>query len=147
MKSLFDTMVCVSWHMTGRLPEKWEDAWETCAHDGTMLITEPLISEIYNQVARKDGYDSALNCIMKIKGLKGTEMFPIEEDDNLAMYAGKLRLLSKQQKRDISFVDSYLIAICRSTGAKLYTTDYKARDSARMVKCQVDYLPFEELDR
>ena len=145
MKSVFDTMAYVSWHTLGKLPEKWKHSWDTCAYKGDMLVTEPLISEIYTQVARKDGSDSARNCILKIKGLKGTKMFPTEEDDNLAMEAGKLRLLAERQKRDISFVDSYLLAVCKRTGARLHTTDHGIRDFARVAGCQVNWLPLEEL--
>jgi len=145
MKSLFDTMLYVSWHTSGRLPEKWQRAWDECAYNGTLLINELLISEIYNQLARTVGYESAQNCIMKIKSLKGIKMFPIDEDDNLAMDAGRIRLIAKQHKLNISLVDSYLISISRKTGARIHTTDHVIRDLAGVVKCEMNYLPLAEI--
>ena len=145
MKSLFDTMVYVSWYTSGKLPEKWQRAWNECAHRGTLLINEPLISEIYSQVARTAGHESAQNFVRRIKGLKGIEMFPIEEDDELAMDAGRIRLRAEQNRLHVSLVDSYLIAISKRTGAKIHTTDHEIRDFARIVNCETNYLPKAEL--
>jgi hypothetical protein len=104
-----------------------------------------LISEIYNQVARTAGLESARIFIMRIKSLKGSEMFPKGEDDNLAMDAGRIRLVAKQNGMDISFVDSYLLSISKRTGARIHTTDHAIRDLARIVKCDANYLPQTEL--
>ncbi len=152
MKALFDTMVHVHWHLrAGELPEKWQASWYDSAIDGTMYITEPLISEIYSQVAKKSGYPSARNCIMKIKALKGIEIFPKGEDDELAIQAACIRLTSEnekkrgQKKNTLSLVDAYVIAISKRTGCMLFTTDPGVRDSARHENCIVDYLPKDDL--
>ena len=145
MKSLFDTMALVSWCKSGNLPEKWQLAWNRCAYEGTVLIMEPLVSEIYYQLAKAIGHESAQNGILKIKGLKGVRMFPIEEDDDLAMEAGRIHLKAQQNGSEVSFVDAYLIAICKKTGAMIHTTDHAIRDIARRYRCKVNWLPLNEL--
>jgi len=67
MKSTFNTMVLVSWHINNNeMPEKWRTSWNAFAYEGTLFINELLVSEIYAQIAMKKGPDSAFNCIMKI---------------------------------------------------------------------------------
>src|SRR5262249_19441580 len=151
MKAIFDTMVFVNWHLTsGRIPEKWEEAWCDSAHTGILYIAEPLISEVYYQIAKRKGHDSARNCITKMKSLKGAKMFLSMEDDELAIEAACIRLKSqlKKNKKEfgtLSMTDAYLVALARKMDSKLFTTDHVIRDSAREHGCKVDWLPKEEL--
>jgi predicted nucleic acid-binding protein len=97
------------------------------------------MSEVYHRIAEKNGYESALTCVSRIKAFNGTVMF--RKDDAVAIDAAQLRLKSvRQQERgqrsnSISLADAYLIAISKREHAKIFTTDHELRDSAREADC------------
>jgi len=128
----------------GAIPVKWARPWSQLRLGlGNLLIGEPLIFEIYCQIARTDGRDSALAYLLRLKSLKSTRIIPPSDSDDISFLSGDLNL--KHSRYSLSFVDLHNLAIVKKHKATLYTTDHKLRDAARDENCYVSYLPKESL--
>jgi predicted nucleic acid-binding protein len=127
-----------------RTPEKWKRVWEQVYSDKYKLVLlEPLITEIYYQIVSLCGKIDAQCYLLKLKGIKNTDIIPHNKMDGVAFLAGDI--IMKYKRHKISLVDSYIIAAAIKEKASIYTTDHGVRDSAKQEKCVVDYLPKESL--
>ena len=129
----------------GKTPEKWKRILKQLFSGNYMMIlTEPLISEIFYQVEIRDGKSAAQSYLLKLKSMKNVHVMPDKDGDIMAFAAGSFKVKHKRHK--VSLVDSYIIAAAVTEGATIYTTDPGVRDAAKQEKrCHVDYLPKEAL--
>lgn len=127
-----------------KTPEKWKRIWnQFFANNYIMILTEPLISEIFYQLESDAGKDVARSYLLRLKSRKNLRIAPDKDGDKLAFLAGHIRV--KHAGRGISFVDSHVIAAAITETAVIYTTDHGIRDAAKQENCQVSYLPKESL--
>jgi predicted nucleic acid-binding protein len=127
-----------------RTPEKWVRLWNQLYSGNRILVLiEPLISEIFYQIEKLSSKAAAQKYIFRIKGMQNTDVVPHADGDKIALLAGEIRY--KHRQRNVSLVDSYIIATAIRENAAVYTTDHGVRDSAREEKCEVQYLPKESL--
>jgi predicted nucleic acid-binding protein len=105
---------------------------------GECYIIEPVIMEFYYQLMMKNGMDkeSAKELIMKLKSLKSLNI--PELDDNDSFSAGHYHI----RFNDLSFVDSFVLAIANRLKLKIYTTDGHLKMAAKKLNVLCDYLPF-----
>lgn len=140
MKVLFDTMVHVTC-FEDRVPNKWKRAWDQIRFGHyKLLLTEPLISEMFYILERKHGGDNATTYILQLKGFKSTKILP---NDRHAFLSAHLR--HKYRRYDLSLVDSFSLALAKIEKAQIYTTDHGLRDAAKAERCNVSFLPLEEV--
>ena len=140
MKVLFDTMVHVTC-FENRVPNKWERTWDLIRFGHyKLLLTEPLISEIFYNLERKYGRDNATTYILRLKSLKSTKILP---NDSHAFLSAHLR--HKYRRYNLSLVDSFSLALAKIEKAQIYTTDHGLRDAARAERCNVSFLPLETI--
>lgn len=141
MNILFDTMVLLKAYEDD-LPEKWKRIWaQIQTGQYRLLVTEPLISELFYRIEKIDGKESAFSYIFRLKGMKSTKIVPEGNPDSLSFASADLRL----KHRGLSLVDSFSLAAAQTQHAQLLTTDHHIRDAARKEKCKVDYLPLQAL--
>lgn len=113
--------------LTDSLPEKWARTWNEVRKQGrACYIIEPVIMETYYQLMMKKGMDkeNAKDLIMKIKSLESINM-PIL-DDNESFRAGLYHI-----RFNLSFVDSFVLAIANKLKLKIYTTDGALKMAAK----------------
>ena len=137
---LFDAIV----HVQARssIPEKWKRQWkEATTGFKSFLLTEPLVAEIFYQLARQHGENAARNRILWLKSLSTCRIETL--DDNLAFEAGRLYL--RFRHLGISLTDAFSISTARRAGAEILTTDHGVRDACRTLGIGVNYLPLESL--
>ena len=135
-KYLFDTNA-ISLAYDDALPEKWARPWrEVRVGMRSLLLFEPLVSEIYYKNIPKYGKKTSRDKIFWLKSLPHTQIYLI--DDNDAINAGNIKV---RYPGGLSLVDCYLLAIAKANNAKIFTTDYGLRDVARSMGVNVDYLP------
>ncbi len=126
----------------GRIPEKWERPWKIVRSGlGKLLLNEPLVFEIYHQIARSSGKEKARIYILGLKARNNVQMMPSGDADVISFLSAQLKL----KHEGLSLVDSYNLAIAKSEKAILYTTDHGLRDAARAENCSVNWLPREAL--
>jgi len=131
-------------HVTAvdRIPEKWQHRWdEVRGNRRTLLLFEPLVAEIVYHLTRRTDRTRAEARIRELKQLPAIHMDPL--DDDLAFRAASLRL--KHKIRDISYVDSFILAIAGRHNAEILTTDRGLRDAGRSEGITINFLPLEAL--
>ncbi|MEM4160687.1 MAG: PIN domain-containing protein [Thermoplasmata archaeon] len=130
--------------MNDRIPEKWSRIWsEIRVGQRSLILIEPLVSEIYYKNVLRVGKKSAKDMIMWLKSLKKAEIHSL--DDNDAMNAGAIKV--DYSNYDLSLVDCFLLAIARRYNALILTTDHSIRDAARNMKVEVNFLPHLNKDK
>lgn len=143
MKVLLDTMVHLA-EFKHKTPEKWKRIWnQFFSNNYIMILTEPLISEIFYQIEISGGKGAAQSYLLRLKGMKNARVIPDKDGDKIAFAAGEIRV--RHRRHNISFVDSYTIAAAIIERAVIYTADHGVRDASKQEKCQVSYLPKEAL--
>lgn len=123
--------------LTDSLPEKWARPWNEVRKQGRVCyIIEPVIMETYYQLMMKKGMDkeNAKDIIMKIKSLESINI-PVL-DDNDSFRAGLYHI-----RFNVSFVDSFVLAIANKLKLKIYTTDGPLKMAAKEINVLYDYLP------
>jgi len=133
-----DTMVLFK-ACEDRLPEKWLRIWKQI-RSGTyrLFLTEPVISELYYLIEENYGRDSATAKVLALKAMR----HELQGDpDKLSFLAADLRA----RHNNLSIADRFSIAAAIIYSGRLLTTDHGIRDAARKERCEVDYLPREEL--
>jgi len=129
----------------GRVPEKWTLMWTDIRHGRrSLVLTESLVAETFYHISRAYGEKEALERVLWLKGLPKTRLVLV--DDNLAIMAGRLRARFGGS-HDLSLTDCFALAVARSTGAQLVTTEHGLRDCARELGADVSWLPITALKR
>ena len=124
--------------LTDSLPEKWVRPWNEVRKRGReCYIIEPVIMETYYQLMMKKGMDkeSAKEHIMKIKSLKSLNIPVLEDNDSFRAGLYHIRF------NNLSFVDSFVLAIANRLKLKIYTTDGHLKMAAKKINVPYDYLP------
>jgi len=145
MKVVLDTMAHLA-EYKGKVPEKWQRVWNQLSLDiGILILTEPLVSEIYYRIAILDGQIAAERYLLTLKSKKNIRVIPRGDGDKMAFQAAKYKL--KHKRHGISVVDSYILAAALTERATIFTADHGIRDAGNEEKCSINYIPKEELVR
>ncbi len=138
-KYLFDTNA-ISTILFGSAPEKWLRHWKDVKEGrGTLILFEPLISEIFYRNTPKLGKKACKDKILWLKSLPRAEIHQL--GDNEAIDAGNIKI--DFAKNNLSLVDCFLLSVGKRYSCKIFTTDHSVRDVARELRINVDYLPFK----
>ena len=136
-KYSFDTGF-ITLALTDSLPEKWARPWnEVRKRRGECYIIEPVIMESYYQLMMKNGMDkeSAKELIMKIKSLKSLNIPVLDDNDSFRAGLYHIRF------NNLSFVDSFVLAIANRLKLKIYTTDGHLKMAAKKLNVLYNFLP------
>lgn len=133
---LFDTNA-VSLMFANLTPEKWIRYWKD-VRDGrrTLILFEPLVSEVFYQSVKKFGLSEAKKKVMWLKSLPHVDIHSLTDVD--AFDAGELKL----RYNNLSMVDSFMLSIGKRQGSLILTTDHDIRDAGRKMNIEIDFLPF-----
>jgi predicted nucleic acid-binding protein len=143
MKVILDTMAHIA-EYKGKTPEKWQRVWNQLSLDRSIIIlTEPLVSEIYYRIAILDGQIAAECYLLTLKSKKNIRIIPCGDGDKMAFQAAKYKL--KHRRHGISVVDSYVLAAALIERATIFTADHGIRDAGNEEKCSINYIPKGEL--
>lgn len=127
-----------------RTPEKWQVFWNHLKTGRAVLIlTEPLISEIYYRIQMQGGKDDAENYLVVLKSRKNVRVIPEYDGDKMAFEAGRLKV----KHSDLSLVDCYILAAALTEGATVFTADQGIMEAAAKEGCKVSFIPKRALDR
>jgi len=124
--------------LTDSLPEKWTRPWNEVRKEGrACYIIEPVFMETYYQLMMKKGMDkeNAKANIMRIKSLKSINIPVLDDNDSFRAALFHIRF------DNLSFVDSFVLAIAEKLKLKIYTTDGPLKMAAKKINVLYDYLP------
>lgn len=142
MKILFDTMVHISC-FEDRVPNKWKRQWDQIRFGHyELLLTEPLISEIFYMLESEYGRDEAKTYILRLKSLRSTKI--LTDRDECAFLSAHLK--HKYRKYNLSMIDSFILALGKIEKAQICTTDHGLRDAAKEERCNISFLPIESIE-
>ena len=136
-KCLIDTYA-MSLFMSDKTPEKWDRIWrEIRMGKRSLILIEPVISEIYYKNIPKFGMKKTKDRILGIKSYSRAEIISL--DDNDAFNAGEIKI--RFSNYNLSLVDCFLLSVGRKHKALILTTDHLIRDVAKKIGVEVNFLP------
>jgi predicted nucleic acid-binding protein len=129
-----------------KTPPKWQIIWnQLVSGKYFMVLTEPHISEIYNVLEILGGAIGAECYLRLLKGMSNVKVVPSGDGDKMAFTAGQL--VRKHRNHNISIVDAYIIAAAVMNKAMIYTADEGLMKAAKKERCEVNFIPGEELKK
>lgn len=139
-KCLFDTNA-VSLMLSDRIPEKWV-RYSTGVREWkiVLLLSEPLISEIFYKNVSKFGHAECRKHILLLKSLSHVEIHSLTDSD--AINAGEIKIRLSQY--GLSLVDYYLLSIGRPHKSIILTTDHGVKDAGRKIGVEINYYFFTD---